>query len=144
VTDWSAVFLGLIAAATLAMAVGQIGLFVAALRLTRRVEVLSAQVEREIGPLAEKLKQVADNLQHVSGLAGVQIERLDRLFAGASKRADETMSLVQGAVVGPIREGLAVVAAFRGVIRAVRAFRRGGGPSRAASRFDDEDPLFIG
>jgi hypothetical protein len=144
VTDWGTVFLGLIAAATLAMAVGQIGLFVAALRLTKRVESLSAQIEREIGPLAEKLGQVADNLQHVSGLAGVQIERLDRLFAGASKRADETMSLVQGAVVGPIREGLAVVAALRGVIGAVRAFRRGGGPSRAAARFDDEDPLFIG
>jgi len=141
VTD---VFLGLIAVATVAMAVGQVGLFVAALRLTRRVEALSAQVERELGPLAARLTRVADNLQQATGLAAVQIERLDRLFAGASKRADETMSLVQGAVVGPIREGLAVVAALRGVIGAVRAFRRGGGPSRAVSRFDDEDPLFIG
>ena len=138
------VFLGLIAVATVAMAVGQIGLFVAALRLTRRVEALSAQVERELGPLAARLTRVADNLQQATGLAAVQIERLDRLFAGASKRADETMSLVHGAVVGPIREGLAVVAALRGVIGAVRAFRRGGGPSRAAAKFDDEDPLFIG
>jgi hypothetical protein len=141
VTD---VFLGLIAVATVAMAVGQVGLFVAALRLTRRVEALSAQVERELGPLAARLTRVADNLQQATGLAAVQIERLDRLFAGASRRADETMSLVHGAVVGPIREGLAVVAALRGVIGAVRAFRRGGGPSRAVSRFDDEDPLFIG
>ena len=138
------VFLGLIAVATVAMAVGQVGLFVAALRLTRRVEALSAQVERELGPLAARLTRVADNLQQATGLAAVQIERLDRLFAGASRRADETMSLVHGAVVGPIREGLAVVAALRGVIGAVRAFRRGGGPSRAVSRFDDEDPLFIG
>ena len=138
------VFLGLIAVATVAMAVGQVGLFVAALRLTRRVEALSAQVERELGPLAARLTRVADNLQQATGLAAVQIERLDRLFAGASRRADETMSLVHGAVVGPIREGLAVVAALRGVIGAVRAFRRGGGQSRAVSRFDDEDPLFIG
>lgn len=140
----SNVFLGLIAVATVVMAVVQVGLIVVAVRLAKRVDALSVQVEREFLPLAQKLSQVADHLQQATGLATVQIERLDRLFAGASKRADETMSLVQGAVVGPIREGLAVVAALRGVIGAVRAFRRGGGPSRAAAKFDDEDPLFIG
>jgi hypothetical protein len=139
----STVFLGVIAAATVTVAVVQIGLFLAALRLTRRVEALSAQVERELGPLAVKLGQVAGNLQQASSLATVQIERLDRLFAGASKRADDTMSLVHGAVVGPIREGLAVVAAVRGVVGAIRAFRRGS-PGRATPKFDDEDPLFIG
>jgi len=46
-------------------------------------------------------------------------------------------------VVGPIKEGLAVIAALRGVIGAVRSFR-GSPASRAASKFDDEDPLFIG
>jgi hypothetical protein len=137
-------FLGLIAVATVAMAVVQIVLVVVALRLAKRVDALSAQVERELLPLAQKLSRVADNLQQATGLATVQIERLDRLFAGASKRADETMSLVQGAVVGPIREGLAVIAALRGVIGAVRSFRRGGGPSRPVAKFDDEDPLFIG
>ena len=136
-------FLGLIAIATVVMAVVQIGLVVMVVRLVRRVDALSAQVEREIGPLAARLARVADNLQHATGLATVQIERLDRLFAGASKRADETLSLVQGAVVGPLREGLAVVAALRGVIGAVRSFRRGGA-ARTAARFDDEDPLFIG
>ncbi|MBP1634207.1 MAG: hypothetical protein H6Q10_781 [Acidobacteria bacterium] len=136
-------FLGLIAVAALAMAVVQIVLALVALRLTRRVEALAAQVEREIGPVAEKLKQVADSLQHVSGLAGVQVERLDRLFSGASKRADVTMSLLQGAVIGPIREGLAVVAAVRGVLGAVRAIR-GRAPARGVAKFDDEDPLFIG
>ncbi len=139
----STVFLGVIAAATVTVAIVQIGLFLAALRLTRRVEALSAQVERELGPLAVKLGQVAGNLQQASALATVQIERLDRLFAGASKRADDTMSLVHGAVVGPIREGLAVVAAVRGVVGAIRAFRRGS-PGRATPKFDDEDPLFIG
>lgn len=141
--DASTVFLGVIAVATLAMAIGQIGLFLSALRLTRRVEALSTQVERELGPLAATLAQVAGNLQQASGLATVQIERLDRLFAGVSKRADDTMSLVHGAVVGPIREGLAVVAAARAVVAAIRAFRRGS-PGRATPKFDDEDPLFIG
>ena len=137
-------FLGLIAVATVVMAVVQIAVVVVAVRLARRVDALSAQVEREFLPLAQKLSRVADNLQQATGLATGQIERLDRLFAGASKRADQTMSLVQGAVVGPIREGLAVIAALRGVIGAVRSFRRGSGPSRSVAKFDDEDPLFIG
>ncbi|MFO7692482.1 MAG: hypothetical protein R6V57_05295 [Vicinamibacterales bacterium] len=139
----STVFLGLIAAATVAMAIGQIGLFLAVLRLSRRVDAMSVRVEREIGPLAERLTRVAENLQRASNLAAAQVERFDRLFAGASKRADETMSLVQGAVVRPIREGLAVFAAVRGVVGAFRSLR-GSRTSRAASKFDDEDPLFIG
>ncbi len=139
----STAFLGLIAVATVAMAIGQIGLFLAVLRLARRVDAMSVRVEREIGPLAERLTRVAENLQQASNLAAVQVERVDRLFAGATKRADETMSLVQGAVVGPIREGLAVIAAVRGVVGAIRSLR-GSGTARAASKFDDEDPLFIG
>jgi two-component sensor histidine kinase len=136
-------FLGLIAVATVVMAVVQVFLIIVAIRLVKRVDVMSSQVQRELAPLVERLARVADNLQHASGLAGVQVERLDRFFAGASRRADDTMSLVHGAVVGPIREGLAVVAAVRGVVAALRSFR-GTKASQAASKFDDEDPLFIG
>ena len=139
----STAFLGLIAVATVVMAVVQVILVVAAVRLTKRVDVMSTQVQRELGPLVERLTRVADNLQHASGLATVQVERLDRFFAGASKRADATMSLMQGAVVGPIREGLAVIAAVRSVVAAFRSFRGTRAP-RASSKFDDEDPLFIG
>jgi len=139
----STVFLGVIALATVAMAVGQVGMLISLLRLSKRVDAMSVRVEREIGPLAERLTRVAENLQQASNLAAVQVERIARLFAGATKRADQTMSLVQGAVVGPIREGLAVIAAVRGVVGAIRSLR-GSRTSRAASKFDDEDPLFIG
>lgn len=142
-SDASTVFLGVIALATVAMAVGQVGMLISLLRLSKRVEAMSVRVEREIGPLAERLTRVAENLQQASSLAAVQVERVDRLFAGATKRADATMSLVQGAVVGPIREGLAVFAAVRGVVGAIRSLR-GSRASRATSKFDDEDPLFIG
>jgi len=143
VSEASTVFLGVIALATVAMAVGQVGMLISLLRLSKRVDAMSVRVEREIGPLAERLTRVAENLQQASNLAAVQVERIDRLFAGATKRADQTMSLVQGAVVGPIREGLAVIAAVRGVVGAIRSLR-GSRTSRAASKFDDEDPLFIG
>ena len=105
---------------------------------------MSQRVEREIGPLAERLASVADNLQQATSLAAVQVERVDRLLSSATRRAEETMSLVQGALVGPLREGLAVIAAIRGVVGAFRSFRGGDGGTRGTSRFDDEDPLFIG
>jgi len=139
----STAFLGLIAVATVVMAVVQVFLVIMAVRLAKRVDVVSTQVQRELGPLVERLTRVADNLQHASGLATVQVERLDRFIAGASKRADATVSLMHGAVVGPIREGLAVIAAVRAVVAAFRSLR-GDRASRPASRFDDEDPLFIG
>ena len=85
----------------------------------------------------------ADNVQQATGLATVQVERIDRLLSMATKRVEETMSVVQGVIVGPMREGLAVVSAIRGVVAAFRSFR-GGGRSRPSGRSDDEDPLFIG
>ena len=144
-TTASAVFLGVIAAATVVMAGFQIGLVVFAVRLSKRLNVLSTRFEHEIGPIAERLANVAENLNHATSLASVQVERVDRLLSGATRRADETMSLVQGVVTAPIREGLAVIAALRGVFSAFRAIRGGVKTARQPSaRPDDEDPLFIG
>ncbi|MEK6629740.1 MAG: hypothetical protein AABY89_03275 [Acidobacteriota bacterium] len=142
-TTTQTVFLGLIALATIVMAVVQIGFIVVVAKLARRVEQLSGQIERDLGPLSDRLKRVADNLQQATSLAAVQVERVDRLLSTAARRADETLALVQGAVVGPLREGLAVVAAIRGVVGAFKGFR-GRDRGRPAARFDDEDPLVIG
>lgn len=136
-------FLGLIAFAVLVMATVQVAVVLVLLRLSRRVDVLATRVETELVPVADRLKVVAESLQRVSGLAAVQMERVDGLLAGVSRRTDETLGVVQHAIVGPIRELLAVVAAIRGVVGAFKSVRQGG-QSRAAARFDDEDPLFIG
>lgn len=136
-------FLGLIAAAVVVMAVVQVGVIVVLMRLARRVDEVSQRVEREIAPLAERLTMVAENLQIATSLASVQVERIDHLLSGATRRVEETMGLIQGVVAGPMREGLAVIAAIKGVVGAFRSIRRGDG-GRGLSRFDDEDPLFIG
>lgn len=136
-------FLGIMAIATVVMALVQVGAIIVIVRLARRLDQLSGQVQQEIGPLADRLRRVADNMQQATSLAAVQIERVDRLLSSATKRAEETMAVVQGVIVGPMREGLAIVAALRGVISAFRSFRGGDG-KRGANRFDDEDPLFIG
>ena len=49
---------------------------------------------------------------------------------------------MQQAVITPAREGLAMVAAVKATLSALRGFRgMTGGPGRAP---EDEDPLFIG
>ena len=93
-------FLGLIAAAVIVMAVVQVGVIVVLVRLAKRVDAVSQRVEREIGPLAERLTRVADNLQQATSLAAVQVERVDRMLSSATRRAEETMGLIQGAAVG--------------------------------------------
>ena len=136
-------YLGIIAIATALMALVQVGAIIVIIRLARRVEQVSGQIQHEIAPLADRLKLVADNVQQATSLAAVQVQRADRLVSSATRRAEETMAVVQGAIVGPVREGLAVVAGLRAVVAAFRSFKGGEG-RRGASRFDDEDPLFIG
>jgi len=100
----SDVFLGLIAVATLAMAIGQIGCSSSCCGCRSGSRPCRRGGARH-RPLAERLTSVAENLQHASSLAAVQVERFDRLFAGASKRADATMSLVQGPSSGRSAKG---------------------------------------
>lgn len=140
----STAFLGLIAAAAIVMAVVQVAIVVVVVRLVKRVDATLVRVERELGPLVERLTQMADNLQRAASHASTQIERVDHALAGAGRRANATLSLVQAAVVGPLREGLAVVAAVRGVLAGIRALRRNGRSAHRATRVDDEHPLFIG
>jgi hypothetical protein len=143
VTTTAEVLLGLIALAVVVMAVVQVAVVIVLARLARRVDSLASKVEHELVPVANRLQLVAQSLQHATDLAAVQVERVDRLLAGVSRRTEETLGVVQHAIVGPIREMMGVVAAVRGVVGAFRAVRQGGNP-RQASRFDEEDPLFIG
>jgi predicted PurR-regulated permease PerM len=138
----SEIFLGAIAISTVVMAIVQVGVIIFAARLARRVDQLSDQIQHDIVPVMASLKTVGENLERMSGVATLQVERIDRLVSEASQRIQDTLGLVQGAIVGPLREGMAVVAAVRGILAAFRSLR--GGDGRRSSRFDDEDPLFIG
>ena len=137
-SDWSNVWLGVIALATLTMALIQVGVIVGGAILFRRVNALSARVERELQPLMDKVNAIGADAARISALATQQAERADALFADVSRRVDTTLAVVQNAVVAPAREGMAVVSALRATIAAVR--RK---PRQPAGR-DEDDPLFIG
>ena len=139
-TPWSQIFLGVIAAATLMTAIVQVGVLIAATRLTKRAERLAEKIEREIGPTFDHLNSIGRDASRAVALATAQIERADRLFTGLSKRAEETVSAFQSTLVGPARDGMALVSALLAALDVIRDARR---RARSRHRGDDEDALFI-
>jgi hypothetical protein len=134
-------FLGVIAAATLLLAVVQIGAIVAAGLLARRVVRLVDQVEHDIRPLIVHLESVGREASRAAVLANAQIERADRLFADVCARVDQALETVQTTVEAPLREGKALLHAFRAGLEAIRAMRP---PGRGAQpRGEDDEALFI-
>jgi len=142
VNGWSVAFLGLIAAATLVMAVIQVGAILFAARLARRLERLVTVIERDVKPVLENVTAVSASAARTASLAAAQAERADRLFAELSQRVDETAAVIQTAIVTPAREVRAVLAAIGAAIAALREIKPGSRPRRAP--LDEEDPLFIG
>jgi hypothetical protein len=141
VNGWSDAFLGVIAAATLVMALIQVGAIIFAARLARQVQQLMASMQTEIRPLVARATAVADEASRTASLATAQAEKIDRLVTDLSCRVEDTAAVIQEAIVIPAREALAIVAAVKaglGALRALRDLRPR--PGRA----EDEDALFIG
>lgn len=138
-TDWGVVFLGVIAVATLVMAALQVALFVAAGKASRRVEQAADSFQRELKPLLEHLDAIGRDARRASSLAAGQIERVDRMSADLADRLDRTLHALQSAASGGVREGAAMLSAFRAALSAVRGYRS----SRARTGAEDDDALFI-
>ena len=136
-TAWSEIFLGIIAFATLATAIVQIGVLVAAGRLARRAGRLLDHVELELKPVFGHLHAIGRDASRAATLAAAQVERADRLFTDLTRRVDETVQTVHSVLAGPAHEGRAILGALAVAIRALR-----GGRTRRP-RGDDEDALFI-
>ena len=70
-----------------------------------------------------------------------QAQKVDRLVTDLSVRVEQTAGILQEAIVMPAREGLAIVAAVRAVVGALRGLREADPRGRTS---EEEDPLFIG
>jgi len=141
VSDWNDLFLGIIAVATLLMAIVQIGVIVVASRVARQAQQSLNAVNSEIRPLIAKVSAVADEASRTATLASLQMQKIDRLVTDLSQRVDETTTIVQQAIVTPAREGVAILAAVKAGLAALRGI---GDLRRGSSRAEEEDPLFIG
>jgi hypothetical protein len=131
-------FLGIIAVATLATAIVQVGVLVAAGLLARRLQRVVETTERELKPLLEHLNAIGRDASRAASLATAQVERADRLFADLALRIEQILSLIQSVVSGPLREGAAMMSALRAILNFMRDTR--GGRRTSA---EDDDALFV-
>jgi hypothetical protein len=141
VSGWSEVFLGIIAVATLLMAVVQVGVIIGLLRTARQAQQLLVTVQQEIRPLVSKVTAVAEEASRTATLATAQAQKVDRLVTDLARRIDDTAVVVQQAIVMPAREGMAIAAGLRAGLAAIRGFRERRDRHRQA---EEEDSLFIG
>lgn len=141
------VWLGVIAVAVAVMAAIQVGAIVLGLRLARRVDQLTTQVEHDIKPLLQNLTAISAEAQRTMQLATAQVERADRLFGDLAVSAERTMALAAQFVGGPAQKGLALFSAAKVAMSAFRDLREASRRRPREHRIvtpDDEESLFIG
>ena len=137
--DWQLVWLAVIAIAVTVMSVVQIAVLVTLARSARQLGETVQQMRQEIRPLAEKVNRIADDAARAAALAVTQVERVDRALLTATQRVDQTLNVVQGALVEPVRQGAAVLAAVRSALSVLRR-----SPEPRHHGRDEEEALFVG
>jgi predicted PurR-regulated permease PerM len=141
VSFWAEVSLGVIALATLTMALVQVSVIVYGWMLARRISRLVGQIEQEMKPLADSLNAMARDAARATALAASQVERVDKMFTELTTKIEHTASTIQKSVLSPLRDGAAVMTGIRTAIEVFRELAR----SRSArGRNEEEDALFIG
>ncbi|HEX5215384.1 MAG TPA: hypothetical protein VFV98_07955 [Vicinamibacterales bacterium] len=138
-SDGQTVWLAVIAIAVAVMAVMQVVVALVALKAAREMTLTVAELRRDLKPVIDKTSRLVDEATRVASLASLQVERVDRLLANTVERIDETLSLVQTAVIRPVRQGAALVAGVRAALSALRAWQDKSRHSR-----DDDEALFVG
>jgi hypothetical protein len=140
--NWSEVFLGVIALATVIMALIQVGAIIAAAKLAGQAQKTLTTVQQDIGPLIAKANAVAEEASRTAAIATAQAQKVDKLVTDLSQRAEYTAAVVQEAIITPAREGMALAAAVKATLGALgkgRDIR-----PRHRRHAEEEDPLFIG
>ncbi len=136
---WLIACLATMAIALVAMAIGQIMLTLLVARMARQAADTVQEFRRDLRPVLEKVRQIADDASRTTAIALVQAERIDQLMDSTARRIDETVTVVQESIIGPVRHATALLAGLRAAIEIFRS-----GSDRHRHSRDDEDALFIG
>ncbi len=140
------VWLAIIALAVVVMAAIQVGAIVLGLRLARRVDALTTEIERDVKPLIKNLTQMTAEASRAVTLATAQVERADRLFGDLALSAERTLAIASQLVGGPAKNGFALFSAAKAAYSAFRDLRDASRRRQAyrSAAPDDEESLFIG
>ena len=139
------VWLAIIALAVAVMAAIQVGAIVLGLRLARRVDQLTTEIERDVKPLIKNLTDMTAEASRAVSMASAQVERVDRLFGDLAVSAERTIAIASQLVGGPAKNGFAIFSAARAAYSAFRDLRAASRRRQAyRSAPEDEESLFIG
>ena len=138
----SEVFLGVIAASVVVMALVQLGTIVVAARAARRLDRLASLLEHDIRPVVASLQALTADAARATALAAAQVERADRLFSDVAVRVEQTLAAVQDTLIAPAREGFAWLSGLKAVLTAFLDTKRSSRPRRGG--VEDDEALFIG
>jgi hypothetical protein len=116
----SEIFLGVIATATLIMAIIQVGLIIGGIILAKRVNAAVERIEEAAGPVVERLDQVTTEALASMAAARAQMERLEQTTTDMVERIDQAVHRVQSYVLAPARQGVALLAGARAVVQAFK------------------------
>jgi hypothetical protein len=153
VTPLSETFLGLIALAVLVMAGGQVAALVLTMRAVRQMGEALRRLEEDVRPIVANVQAMSADVKRATTLATAQVERADRLLNDAARRVEDTMSTVQKAILGPARDGYAIIQGIKAAFTAFRDLRSrprrpmpnvGPVPRAVPDPGDDDHASFIG
>jgi hypothetical protein len=135
------VFLGIIAAAVLVMAVIQVAAIVFAMSAAKRIGQAADRFERDLRPVMSNLQAITAEAARATSLATAQMERADRMFAELSRRAEQVVAGMPS-LLGSGGRGWAFLNGIKAALAAIQELRRSS--RRGAAHPDEEDALFIG
>jgi hypothetical protein len=122
------VFLGVIAVATLVMALIQVCLVIAGIIAVKRMQEMLLRVENTVKPVLAHVDDLVMDATASVAAVRVQIDRVEQQAVQVLKRTDQAVQRVQDYLVAPAREGIALAAGARALFGAfreplIRAFR---------------------
>jgi len=116
----SEVFLGVIAVATLVMALIQLCVLVAGIIAVKRLHEVLVRVEASVHPVLAHVDDLVVDATASIAAVRVQIDRVEQQAVNVLRRTDQAVQRVQDYVVTPAREGMALAAGARAVFGAFR------------------------
>ena len=138
----SDLFLGVIAAAVLAMAVIQVTAIIVAMRAARRVGDAVSRFETDMKPIVTNLKAMSADAARTASIAAAQAQRAEHLINDLTVRVNDTIAAVEATIVTPVREAYAMVQGLLGALSMFRPVAQA--PAPRAGTSEEEDSLFIG
>ena len=144
-SNWSTIFLGVIAFATLVAAMAQVAVLIGAARLGRRINAVADRAERAIEPTVSRVEALREQVSDVVTRGAVQVQRAEQLFDDISHQAKRVSTTVRGVAAFPLREGAALIAGARAIVsRLTNGGREAGSNGRRedsmADRGDERPP----